>query len=305
MNRLTSIRPLTSLIRRTRAWAVSVASRHCPVLLARFRYREQKGNWPRLEMPQTFDEKLLWLMLYWRHPLKSICGDKYAMRAYVSEMGLEHVLSEFHGVYCSSDQIEFDSLPNRFVLKCTHGCRMNIICKDKNMLDIHETLSTLDKWMKTDYSTIAGELHYSSMTPRIICERFLGDDKGNLPNDYKLYCFHGLTFCTLVCSQRDGSGHAKSDFYDRPWNARLPYSRANPIANVGIERPENYLEMVEIAENLSAPFPFVRVDFFCVNGKTIISEMTFTPSACVDVDYPDAAQLELGEKIHLPRKMIL
>ncbi|MDB4306202.1 glycosyl transferase [bacterium] len=287
-----------------KARTIRVGSRIFPVFLAKCRYRALQGHWPQLDNPKTFDEKLLWLMLYWRHPIKSYCGDKYTMRSYVSANNLEHVLPDLHGVYQHSSQIDFESLPSQFVLKCTHGCKFNIVCDEKRLLDIEQTRRTLDKWMKIDYSTIAGELHYSTMEPRIICERYLGDINGKVPNDYKIYCFDGRAYCTMVCSQRNFDGQARYDFYNRAWNEKLSFSRSNPNADRVMARPDTYEEMIEVAEQLSQPFPFVRMDFYCVNGKTIISEMTFTPKGCIGTNFTDRAQQELGQMIELPNKLL-
>ena len=275
-----------------------------PVLLAKLRYKEIKCTWPNLESPKTFDEKLLWLMLYWQHPVKSQCGDKYAMRTYVKDCGLEHILPELHGVYEHSDEIDFHALPQRFVMKCTHGCGFNIVCTDKNSLDIAAARRKLDAWMKIDYSKVFGEVHYASMTPRIICEKFLDDLSSELPSDYKVYCFDGKAHCTMACTARILNGRAKYDIYDREWKNKLKYSKTSLLANRSIPKPEAYEEIMEAAEKLSKPFPFVRIDFYSINGKAILGEMTFTPAGCIDPNYTDLGQIELGKLIKLPQKLM-
>jgi hypothetical protein len=275
-----------------------------PVLLAKLRYREIRGTWPDLKNPQSFDEKLLWLMLYWRHQLKSQCGDKYAMRSYVKERGLEHILPELHGVYLHSNEIDFDVLPQRFVLKCTHGCGFNIVCKNKKKLDIEEAKQKLDEWMKVDFSKAYGEIHYASMKPRIICECYLDDLDNELPCDYKVYCFHGKVHCTMACTARSLNGPANYDLYDRQWKNKLPYSKSSLLADRNIPKPDAYDEIIRSAERLSQPFPFVRVDFYSIKGKAVLGEMTFTPSGCIDTGYTDMAQRELGKMITLPEKLL-
>jgi hypothetical protein len=259
---------------------------------------------PNLKKPQSFDEKLLWLMLYWRHPLKTQCADKYAMRSYVEEHGLGHTLPELLGVYNKSSEIDFATLPERFVLKCTHSCGFNIICKSKADLDWEETKNKLDGWMKFAPEKVGAEIHYALIKPRIICERYLDDLSGDVPNDYKVYCFGGKAHCTMACTERGSGERAKFDIYDRDWKIKLPYSKSSLKANRSIPKPEAYEEMIDIAERLSKPFPFVRMDFYCINGKALIGEMTFTPNGCIDTGYTDLAQDELGQLLKLPEKRL-
>ena len=272
-----------------------------PVLLAKHRYRRIVGRPPNFKNPETFDEKLLWQMLYWRHPLKTQCGDKYTMRSYVQQHGWGHILPELLGVYENSREIDFEVLPEKFVLKCTHGCGFNIICKDKAALDRSETTRKLDSWMAMDISRIAGEVHYASMKSRIICEEFLYDLVGELPWDYKVYCFGGKAHCTLVCQERDElDDRPVFDFYDREWKTKLPYSKSSMLADRNIPKPDAHEEIIGAAEALSKPFPFVRMDFYSIQGRAVLGEMTFTPYACIDTGYTDIAQLKLGALITLP-----
>ncbi len=274
-----------------------------PEWLARFNYRKQSGRWPDLKSPQTFDEKLLWLMLFWRHRLKTRCADKYAMRSYVEEHGFGDLLPELLGVYESSAEIEFETLPDRFVLKCTHGSGSNIICGAKSALDCSEAQRRLDRWMRRDYSKVAGEVHYSLIERRIIAERFLDDGAGGPPSDYKIYCFGGNAHCTMACTER-ASGVTKFDFYDRSWRTKLPYSRSSLLANRSVPEPAAYQDMLAAAEALSKPFPFVRMDFYSVGGRAVIGEMTFTPNGCIDLGYTDVAQRELARLIELPEPIV-
>ena len=198
-------------------WLWAILYKLSPVLMARYRYLLGTGNLPNLNNPKTFDEKLLWLMLYWQHPLKTKCGDKYTMRSYVAKHGLSRILPKLHGVYDRTNQIDFDVLPERFVIKCTHGCKFNIVCNDKSILNIKETKRQLNKWLKIDFSKKYGEIHYAKMQPRIICECFLDDLADDLPCDYKVYCFHGKVHCTLACTGRKLNGEANYDFYDIAW----------------------------------------------------------------------------------------
>lgn len=273
-----------------------------PTLLYRLRFRLEKDRWPNLRNPHGFDEKLGFLMLYWRHPLKTQCADKYRMRTYVEEQKLGNLLPKLIGVYENSREIDFETLPGRFVLKCTHGCRFHIICRDKKKLNLEEVRRKLDTWMQVDYSKAYGEIHYAAIKPRIICEPFLDDSAGNLPCDYKVYCFGGKTHCIMVCTERglDGQG-AQYHFYDRDWKRKLPYDKFGIQGCRDIPRVDAHEEIIAASEKLSRPFPFVRMDFYSTNGKAVLGEMTFTPSGCIDMDLTDMAQNELGKLIILPK----
>lgn len=297
--------PLKAAYHGTRALGIRTLLTVSPELLAGVRYRIAWGRWPDFENPITFDEKLLWLNFYWRHPLKTECADKFTLRGYVEQQGLGHLLPRLYGVYESVEAIDFDALPMPCVLKCSHGCKCNVFIHSENALDVNSIRRNLTRWMATDYSTLLGELHYAGMNPRIICEEFLDDgSKHKLPIDYKLFCFQGKTFCTMTATERDPNGIARLAFYDLPWNSQLPYCRPDLAPDVEIPVPEAYGEMVECAERLARPFPFTRVDFYSVKGRAKLGEMTFTPGACVSADYmTTVAQRELGTLLELPRPL--
>jgi len=272
-----------------------------PLLLFKYRYKMLKGIWLNLNNPKTYDEKVIWLNLYWRHPLKTQCADKYGLRSYVASQGYDHLLPELLGLYNRSSEIDFASLPNKFALKCTHGCKFNVICEDKRQLNIRHTRRMLDKWLKQRISRIWGEVHYDAIHPRIICEAFLDDISGGLPIDYKVHCFNGKPRFTMVCVGRDLSGYnAKYAFYDLDWKTIPFYCDKNVFENKNILKPEGYEEMIKAAEELARPFPFVRIDFYIIKGAPVIGEMTFTPDGCIDEDLSDIGQRILGELIALP-----
>ncbi|GLH66277.1 ATP-grasp fold amidoligase family protein [Geothrix edaphica] len=275
-----------------------------PVLLAKYRYRRETGRRLRLDQPLTFDEKLFWLMLFWRHPLKTQCADKYGMRAYAMELGYGDLLVDLLGVYEKPEDIDFALLPERFVLKATHGCGYNLICRDKRNLDFREARLQLEQWLKEDFASVFGEVQYADIPRRIICERFLDDGSGVLPSDYKLHCFHGRVHFTTVCTGRgaDGQG-AAYDHYDREWAAQVPISKSGVHPERWHPQPAGYSQMLEAAEALSKPFPYVRMDFYAVDGKAVLGEMTFTPAGCIDTGYTDEAQHAMGALIHLPERL--
>jgi hypothetical protein len=272
------------------------------VLASKYLYKRSTGKKLNLKKPQDFNEKLQWLKLYWQHPLVVKCADKYEMREYVKSCGCEEVLNELYGLYETTSEIEWDNLPSKFALKCTHGCGFNIICDDRNKLNKNETLEKLNRWLKIDYSLYDAELHYAKMKPRIICEKYIETNAGFLPNDYKIYCFNGKVHCTMVCTLRS-KGRPDLDFYDRSWEIKLPYDKRSLLSNREFARPKSYEKMIEVAEKLSKPFPFVRVDFYDFNDTAILGEMTFTPVGCADNDYTDEGLKKLGELIKLPQKI--
>lgn len=260
-------------------------------------------RWPDLRNPQTYADKMIWLNLYWRHPLKSHCADKYLVREYVKKCGCEHVLIPLLGVWDSVDTIDFAALPDRFALKCNHGCGCNIICSDKADLDEEEAKRRLRKWMKKDYGRASAELHYSAIRPRIICEELLDDGVHVAPIDYKCYCFSGrFFFCAVMLDRIPGQLGAKEVDMDRNW-CRMSLLRQPEADAVMVVRPGCYSEMIEVAERLSQPFPAVRVDFYVVGGKLYFGEMTFTSAGCLESEWSDQTQELLGPLIDLPSPM--
>ena len=227
------------------------------------------------------------------------------MRAYAKQQGMEHLLPKVFCIYESVDAIDFSALPDRFVLKCTHGFKCNSFCRSKREYNVLGARHDLSRWMKTDYSLEEGEVHYAGMQPRVICEEFLEEPGHELPRDYKVFCFDGRAYCTMACQQREPNGKPRLDFYDLGWTAALPYAAPDIKASQWIPKPAAYEEIIEAAERLAQPFPFVRIDFYSINGKAVLGEMTFTPGGCVSATYLTmAAQRELGSLLSLPQKWL-
>lgn len=255
-----------------------------------------------IKNPSTFNEKLMWLKLKWQNPLVVKCADKYEVREYVKEQGYEDILPKLYGVYESTNEINWDEFPNKFAVKCTHGCGFNIICNDKNKLDINLAKNNLDKWLKTRYVFEAVEIQYDKMKPRIICEEYIETKSGLLPNDYKIYCFNGEPKLTLLCTEREDN--VKLDFLDLDWNPIDIGAEGWKSGNVH-QKPSCYEEMIKICKDLAKPFPFVRIDFYDYNGKPVLGEMTFTPAGCAARYYSEDGQKLLGSLIQLPPKFII
>lgn len=232
-----------------------------------------------LKNPKTLNEKMQWLKLYY-YPNDSLavkCTDKYQVREYIAQKGLEKKLTNLLGVWEDAKDIDWDSLPNKFVLKCTHGCAYNIICADKASFDKDAATKQLNKWLKEDFAAFNVELHYGKIKPRrIIAEEFLGDKL----IDYKFFCFNGQPRFLYISSDLIHDRQAQIGFFDINGN-KIPLIR-DDYEDIGkIEMPECFEEMLESAKILAEDFPFVRVDFFKTDTSYTFAELTFTPSAAM------------------------
>ena len=251
---------------------------------------------PNLKKPKNFNEKMTKLKLenYNNNSKVSTLSDKYEVREYVKEKGCSEILNELYNVYDTVEQINFEQLPEKFALKCTHGCAYNVICKNKEELNIDDTKKKLNSWLNEKYGYTTQELHYTKIKPRIIAEKYLCDKNDKMPLDYKIYCFNGKARCILVCSERDEK--LKLSYYDLNWN-RINFEKKNWSSTKDIERTKNLEQMIKYAEILSEGFPFVRVDLYNDNGKIIFGELTFTPACCCAPYYSKEGNRILGEML--------
>lgn len=254
-----------------------------------------------LNNPMTFNEKLQWLKLYDRRPEYSNMVDKYAVRKYIAEKVGEELLIPLLGKYNNYEEIDFNSLPNKFVLKPNHTSGDIFICKAKSEIDHEELKRTINKWLKREYFWDHREWPYKNIKPMIICEKFLVDESGTDLKDYKVMCFNGEPRCILVASDRYSSTGLKIDFYDMNWNL-LPFKREKPRSNKQISKPKSSSRMTEIAKILSKNIPFVRVDFYEVNGHLYFGELTFYPGAGFEKFEPEVYDYILGSWLQLPKK---
>lgn len=253
-----------------------------------------------LENPQTFNEKIQWLKLYDSTPLKTRLADKYLVREWVNEKIGDEYLIPLLGVWDRFKDINFDKLPNSFVLKANHGCGWNIIVKDKNLFDQEGARVKFDEWMNTNYAFIFGlELHYENIVPKIIAEQYLENAEGDI-YDYKIWCFDGKAKYIMFLAERKTG--LKMTVLDTEWNV-LPVVYSYPRNENEVSRPENSGLMLELAEKLSKGFPHVRVDFYCLNDGTIkFGELTFTSASGTSKWDPPEYNLEFGRLIALPKK---
>lgn len=258
-------------------------------------------NW---ENPVTFDEKVNWIKLYNRNPLYTKLVDKYAVKQYVSEkIGAEHVVPTL-GVWDKFDDIDFDSLPNQFVLKCTHDSGGLVVCKDKSKLDLEKARENIEKSLKRNYYYKWREWPYKNVRPRILAEKYLEDSVDNELRDYKFHTFNGEPRIMLIASNRHVKEKKGFDFFDmdlKPLELRdisvpnSPLGRPHP--------PKNFDQMRQFCRVLAKDFPCVRVDFYEVNGHVYFGEMTFFDDAGFMRNTPSTWEKEWGDMVSLPPKM--
>jgi hypothetical protein len=265
----------------------------------RIKYRLRMGKTLDLDNPKSFNEKLQWLKLYDRKPKYTQMVDKYNVRKYVKDVIGEKYLIPLIGVYDSLDQIDFDKLPNRFVLKCTHDSGGLIVCKDKSQINIKAVKKKINKCLKRNFYYVGREWPYKDVKPRIICEEFIKTKDGGWPYDYKFHCFNGEPDNVMVCTERE-SGEPKYYFFDRNWNY-LKYDIASTKAfgSVTFPKPKKLQEMFELAQRLSEGFPFLRVDLFCENDQIYFGELTFFPDSGFDATLLRETDVLLGNKLKL------
>jgi len=270
-----------------------------PTLNTKVFYKRRIGKKINLENPQTFNEKIQWLKLneFYPNELVTKCADKVSVRDYIKEIGCEEILIDVIKIYDNEKQINFDELPNKFVLKWNFGWGYNIICNDKNKLNENVTRKLLKIWGKSKFHLYNSELHYKKIKRKIICEKFIESENSLLPNDYKFYCFNGKAEYVMICSDRD-KGDTKFYFFDRNWNlAKLNKRSQNLPEDFTIEKPEMMDKMFEYADKLSQNFSVVRVDLYTTGKKIFFGELTFTPSAGLDTGYTSDGDKTLADKI--------
>lgn len=238
-------------------------------------YWAYMGKKLNLENPQTFNEKLQWLKLYDHRSEYTQMVDKYRVREYIAQTIGEEYLIPLLGVWDDPKDIDFDQLPEQFVLKCNHDSGGLVICKDKSKLDIPAVKIKLRKCLKRNYYNASKEWPYKNIKTCIIAEQYLVDDRTKELRDYKFFTFNGKCRMMFIASNRQSEENPTAfDFYDMDFN-HLDIRQGHPNAKIPPEKPQNFTEMAELAEKLSEGIPHVRVDFFEMNGKIYFGELTF------------------------------
>ena len=252
-----------------------------------------------LNNPKTFNEKLQWLKLYYmpNNPLVIQCADKYAVRKYIENKGYSSKLVPLLGVWDDAKKIDWNSLPEKFVLKGNHGCAYNIIVSNKNEIKKSEIIEQLNNWLKEDFGAFNIEPHYSGIKKHLItCEKFLGD----CITDYKFFCFNGEPKYIYVSNDLIHDRQAQIGFFYLD-GTKMPLRRNDYTDIDSITLPSFFNEMKEMAKVLAKDFPFVRVDFFIADGTFYFAELTFTPSACMMPFNPEKYDLEWGKLLELSK----
>lgn len=272
-------------------------------------YLRETGRTIDLQKDLGFNEKIQKLKLIYGNPqyknyeLVSKLCDKYEVRSWIESHIGEEYLIPLLGKWDSFDEIDFNSLPNQFVLKCNHGSGMNYIVKDKNDIDFSNLRKTFCEWMSINYAFYTGfELQYKNVYPLIIAEKYIEELEGNL-FDYKVHCFHGEPQYIQVIGNRDFDKHyGRQLVYDFNWNRQEWSFGDYPKYDNDLDKPCKLLELYEVCKKLCVDFEYVRIDFYIVDEKIIFGEMTFTPGSGIykyNEDYSEKINYFLGTKINL------
>lgn len=250
--------------------------------------------------PKSFTEKLNWQKLYDRNPIYTKLVDKYEVKKYVADLIGEEYLIKTIGVYDNVSQIDFDSLPYKFVLKCTHDSGDIIICKNKEGLDIENAKEKLSKGLKNNFYYDSREWPYKNVIPRIIAEEYMEDSKTGELRDYKFFCFDGRVECMFVASDRQNREEPFFDFFDMDYH-HLDIRNGHPNSDVLPDKPVCFELMKELASNLSKGLPQVRVDFYEVDGRVYFGELTFFHFGGFTPFEPEEWDYRLGSLIDLSK----
>ena len=264
-------------------------------------YRYMTGKKLNLKNPQTFNEKIQWLKLHDRKPIYTIMVDKFEVKKYVADMiGDEYIIPTL-GVWDRFEDIDFDLLPDRFVLKCTHDSGGNVICRDKSKLDIEMVRKKINRSLKTNFYWFGREWPYKNVKPRIIAEKYMADGTKIVPEDYKIYCLHGEPKYIVVFHNRyDSSKHLSESVYDINWvKKEISLDQHIEISDIVISKPECLDELLKISRVLAKDKVQVRLDFYIINNKIFFSEITFFTASGFASMIPNEVDQILGKQLNL------
>lgn len=296
------------LYKRAAALTHHVLAQINPAIEMRRVYKNIFGKRPDIDNPKDLVEKTYWLQLHTDTSLWTRCADKYGLRGYVEELGLKGYLPALYGKWDKAEDIDLSGIDKPCILKTNNGCAQCVIVEDPNAVDITELRNRFKKWLKIPYGYAGGQLHYTRIKPCIIAEELLipsEEDKKVSPNsliDYKVWCFNGQPECIWVAYNRHDGAFVDMALYDLEWNSLSQHLRNT---TTDIYRPEKVIpkpkclnEMLEIASKLTKPFPQVRADFYIINNRPIIGELTFTAGYGF---YTDEYYEYLGSKVDLAK----
>ncbi|MBS5527979.1 MAG: glycosyl transferase [Prevotella sp.] len=263
----------------------------------KWEYFSGMRKFPDLKSPKTYNEKLQWLKLNDKHSEYTIMVDKYEAKEYVKKIIGEEYIIPTLGVWDNFDEIDFDKLPNQFVLKTTHDSGGIVVCKDKTKLDLNVARKKLEKSLQHNFFYEHREYPYKDVKPRIIAEKFMVDESGTELKDYKFFCFDGIVKMLFVATDRPFD--TRFDFYDMDFK-HLPFKQGHPLATKEIRKPNGFEEMKRIASTLSKGIPHVRVDLYDINGKIYFGELTFFHFSGNVPFEPKEWDYKIGEWLKLP-----
>lgn len=293
-----------SLIYGLRRKGQQVASRFVPdEWLARAYSRIVLGHSVNLKTPHTFNEKIQWLKINAYPNMQEVirCADKYLVRGYLEQKGLSDILVPLYGRWGVADDVDWQGLPNSFVLKCSHGCAYNLLVPDKRLLDVRSAKKQLSRWMGEDFGAFNIERHYSKIDPKsIIAEKFLGEKI----TDYKFFCFNGEPLYVNIAYGLIDDRQAVMGYFNLD-GSKIPLVREDYADLVEVDLPDFFPKMIVDARRLSADFSFVRVDFFVVENRYYFAEMTFTPAGGMITFNPSEYDSSWGEMLDISREQEL
>ena len=260
-------------------------------------YEDYSGREPDIENPTRFSEKLQWLKLNNRDPLQTVLADKHAVRAYLTQRGYGELLCRQLACVQNAEEVDFDALPNRFVIKAAHASGWNLICADKASLDRKHARRLMAAWLRQGIYWNGREWPYRDMPYRIVIEEYLSDSSGGL-RDYKFYCFNGEPRFVQANSGRLSQEHAQN-FYSLDWQI-LPFGKdLPPRPDIDIPCPTRLEHMIEIARDLSSGHPYIRVDLYNLDDRIVFGELTFYPASGLPDFIPDDQDFICGEMLQL------
>ena len=284
---------------------------HNPKLLMRMRYYARFHKKLNLTNPQTLNEKILFLSLRTDTSLWTTCSDKYLVRQYVEQCGLKNSLVKLYGAWENVSDLDFEKLPDKFVLKGNHGCGDIMLVRDKSSICKDDVIKTYQRDLKKKYGALEAGAHYLRIKPMLIAEELLENDAetalySSSLIDYKVWCFNGKPYFIWVCKNRSGH-HKETMLYDTEWNPYPEYLIYDKgyVQGTPLPKPHNLQEMMNVAKTLSAPFPEVRVDLYNLNGKVYFGELTFTGYGGLMNHYTEEFQKLAGSLIDISKVQVI
>ena len=268
--------------------------------MLKLQYRIKCNHSLNLTNPQRYTEKIQWYKLYYRDSKMTQCADKYTVRKYVKDKGLEHILNDLYAVFEKPEDINLDVLPDKFVLKLSNGSSTNYVCKNKEDVNLAKLKQKFKEFYAQRESSAGREWVYYDSKSVIVAERYL-EDPDNVNGelcDYKILCFNGKPeYIICVCGRHTPNYHHV--VYDAEWN-KVDVKIGESSADAVYEKPDQFDEMMRIAKTLSEDFPAARIDLYSIRGKIYFGEITFFPWSGYMHFNPDRFDFEVGKKFILP-----